>query len=249
MFASWLGAKAPPVPVKTGPDWNAFQGAKPPSVIMKHTDWAYETVPRAIINDHVTELLLREEGLSGRPPKYKDLAGLRSVHAEGKAFDDAAHHAAHPPPPPSPQLKKLPATAPQAPSAPESSEETIIVYLSEMGIDIINTRARSVIKPIHKPPMPSPQDAKIYLPSGHKALAPRYARVDRFSSHQNVIARCEPAVRPLAAASAREYEMARDLQIIRSQLRYTAPPRHYPSVQYGPSFTGIAEPGVDMDRL
>ena len=44
---------------------------------VQEVTYAREFIPRAIYNDHITELLLRAEGPSGRPPKSEDIAPLK----------------------------------------------------------------------------------------------------------------------------------------------------------------------------
>jgi hypothetical protein len=60
-------------------------------VITRKTDYELEKIPRAIYNDPIDDLLLREEGYSGKPHKQRaaELQHLKRADPYAKVFDVA----------------------------------------------------------------------------------------------------------------------------------------------------------------
>ncbi|KAJ3028185.1 UNVERIFIED_CONTAM: hypothetical protein HDU68_002270 [Siphonaria sp. JEL0065] len=169
-----------------------------------HNDYDLDYIPRAIYNNQVDELLLREEGMSGRIQKH--------ARSKNRSASPA------PPPPGSPRFnaymlsqsstpnisrphsRKASANPELAtPSEPDISEsfrsdpdlaatETRLVVLTELGINIITPIYLATIPPLPKANIQSPQDTPIHSFGTHKALPPTFPRTVRASTWKNTLA-------------------------------------------------------------
>eukprot|EP00842_Homolaphlyctis_polyrhiza_P003142 jgi/Hompol1/3829/HPOL_006765-RA len=171
-------------------DLSAFPGQPPPKTPLGITDYDFETIPRAIYNDPIQDLLLREEGYSGRPRKeiLDGLAPLKPAHptieASIPSFKTAAQYRHQYDP-----ARNLVDVTKDALQQAEQEGDTRTVVITDCGIEIINPYIRRTIRPFNKPKFRSPMDRPIHSEAGaHKAAVPKFSSTVRYASRLNTLA-------------------------------------------------------------
>ncbi|KAJ3357712.1 hypothetical protein HDU83_004867 [Entophlyctis luteolus] len=231
----------------------------------RDNDFALDYIPRAIHNDHVEELLLREEGVSGRrPARRQQDTGIRGYGTEPRRFNNymlsqtatpvISRRQLLPAPPPLVPLggAKAPAAAPKGRKhgqrtglggSQDALDERMVV-LTDLGIDILAPAFSDPIQPLAKAPLENPQEsARVYLAGRHKALPRRYARTQRAATWKNTLASARVECIERARLACEEM-VARDLALAKEwTLRYVLPvddgsPNRMPVKRSGLSFRG-----------
>ncbi|KND03967.1 uncharacterized protein SPPG_01418 [Spizellomyces punctatus DAOM BR117] len=177
-----------------------------PDVPVRSTDYDYDVIPRAIYNDPIQELLLREEGASGKRRKANDLAakrlrkaGLGKLDAGvGGQMGDAAVAAK--------ELDQLHnSTRTLSESQSDLQPDGRMIILTDWGIDIINPQYTPPIPPLPKPRIACPIDRPVYTASKHKSLPPSFPRTVRYGTWRNACGVFPPVVVRTAGRSAEEW--------------------------------------------
>ncbi|KAJ3302029.1 hypothetical protein HDU76_005590, partial [Blyttiomyces sp. JEL0837] len=199
----------------------------------RDTDHDHDFIPRAIYNDPIQELLLREEGASGRRQQGGHVKPLRKVNSFLPGSDDprATRRSLSPSPTkdrfteqqqPSSATNSRPGTpTPNVSHAPTPRPDERVVILSELGMDIISPIYRDALPPLAKAVLKNPSDTPIYHPSRHKALPPTFPRTVRAATWANAICAATPELVDRAELVCgemvrKQYEIGRGLT-----LRYT----------------------------
>ncbi|KAJ3044649.1 hypothetical protein HDV00_001575 [Rhizophlyctis rosea] len=224
---------------------DAFKGRPPPKfgnwfnertdVAPRTTDYDKATIPRAIYNDPIEELLLREEGASGRKRKNNDVLNpLRKaggLQAVAGARDPNSNSEA---------------------KITYEDEGTHTVILTDWGIDIINFEFVQPIRPIQKPRIACPTNEPVFNPARHKALPPSFSSTYRISTGMNMLA-VTPV--PVAKKAYQEAQLMLDgtkKELEKSVLRYqkrVPNPKPKPAVTKEPSVPKIQEaPPIEVAR-
>ncbi|KAJ3169542.1 hypothetical protein HDU88_000733 [Geranomyces variabilis] len=155
------------------------------------TDYDSDYVPRAFVNDPVTELLYQREenDVTRRRRRIRPWRGDQTTRQLRASILLAEAEDNNPPPA----------------DGPDADGRTII--LTDWGIDIINLTyvcppAPRSIKPA---PIASPRDHPVYSASKHKALPARFPRTSRYGTWRNAVGVFPPVVVQHAAAAGREW--------------------------------------------
>ncbi|KAJ3047987.1 hypothetical protein HK097_010983 [Rhizophlyctis rosea] len=195
---------------------DAFKGRPPPKfgnwfrertdVTPRTTDFDKQVVPRAIYNDPIEELLLREEGASGRKRKNNDVLNpLRKVgglQAVAGARDPTTNE----------ENSKI--------TYSEESESTHTVILTDWGIDILSFTFVEPIRPIPKPRIACPTTDPVYNPTKHKALPPSFPSTYRITTGMNMLAVTPVPVARKAYESVEGMVQGRKGELEEGMLRY-----------------------------
>ncbi|KAK6094477.1 hypothetical protein MT418_005541 [Batrachochytrium dendrobatidis] len=166
-------------------EMNHFKGKPPPKVQTGMTDYELEKIPRAIYNDPVQDMLLREEGYSGksRQEVLQLLKPLKPAHPGIKetiqSYSSIEYHYQH-----NLELNADDATGNIMRKA-ELEGDTRTVIVTDCSIEIINPHIHAPIRPFNKPKYRSPLDRPVHSESKHKALPPSFQSVVRYGSAVN----------------------------------------------------------------
>nr|KAJ3419945.1 hypothetical protein HK105_006311 [Polyrhizophydium stewartii] len=175
-------------------DIDAFRGQPPPRIHARPTDTDRECIPRAIAHDPVRDVLLREEGYSGRPRRQvvQELAPLRRANPGIEEHMRSRFHSTE-------YLREydwdrdVVDVTQDALAKADLEGDTRTVVLTDCAIEIINPHPKTVIRPFAKPKYRSPLDRPVYFPQGHKAVLPKFPSTQRFSTAVNRIATVDVA--------------------------------------------------------
>ncbi|TPX65653.1 hypothetical protein SpCBS45565_g05025 [Spizellomyces sp. 'palustris'] len=192
-----------------------------PDVPVRSTDYDYDVIPRAIYNDPIQELLLREEGASGKRRAASDLAAKRLRKAGlGKADAGVGGHMGEA----AAAAKELDELHTSTKTLSESQSDLQpngrMVILTDWGIDIINPRYTPPIPPLPKPRIACPIDRPVYTASKHKSLPPSFPRTVRYGTWQNACGVFPPVVVQTAGKSAEEWKKRERELVDEFVLRY-----------------------------
>ncbi|KAJ3255693.1 hypothetical protein HK103_006135 [Boothiomyces macroporosus] len=200
-------------------DWDrdAFKGQMPGKTFQQiHiTDKDLETVPRAIYNDFVAELKLREEGYSGS--SSSDIRPLKYINEPDFLLNLCMY-----------SKSELPKEEPeklyeQTPSASENNlgpdENSRTVILTDWGIDILNFSLKDAIPPIEKPNITSPQEKPVHI-YGKFEAGLDFAVHQRYSTRLNRLAASTPEEIENAYKNCSEMISERDKDTLKNVLKY-----------------------------
>ncbi|KAJ3215877.1 hypothetical protein HDU67_010234 [Dinochytrium kinnereticum] len=148
-------------------------------------------VPRAIYNDPIQELLLKEEGQRGRARTRRRVASeeiIRPLKRSNSYLPRIAD---------SPVFARCPSVVTDR-SALESAhedsldmssieEESRTVILTEIGVDIMNNSYKPPIAPLPKAALRNPSDWPVYHVSRHKSLPPVFGSTVRAATWRNTL--------------------------------------------------------------
>ncbi|KAJ3179276.1 hypothetical protein HK101_010055 [Irineochytrium annulatum] len=193
------------------------------------TDLDQQFIPRAIYNDPIQELLLREEGPSGR--RRQKSAGVGAADDASKplrkqdsylAKAPPAHMFDHPP-----TIFGIDTSQPEVdmsfhykrPTAALEDEGRMVV-LTDEGVDIISGAYKIPLRPLPKARLRNPADFPVYHPSRHKALPPDFAPTTRHGSHRNALAAVSAAQAGTTAMACAELARKWDEEGRACTLRY-----------------------------
>ncbi|KAH6568679.1 hypothetical protein BASA60_008544 [Batrachochytrium salamandrivorans] len=200
MPASNLLASASP-PKRGFLNLDLFQGIPPSRVQTGVTDYELESIPRAIYNDPVQDMLLREEGFSGRSHKevMAFLSPLKPAHTGINPiitkFTSAGYlheYKAAPSMIERPHMQCSLQSSKNIMANAEMEGDTRTVVITDSSIEIINPHMQTHIRPFNKPKYRSPLDRPVYSEGRHKALPPSFPSNVRFSSACNRLAVTSP---------------------------------------------------------
>ncbi|KAI9324918.1 hypothetical protein BDR26DRAFT_232338 [Obelidium mucronatum] len=177
-----------------------------------HNDYDLDYIPRAIYNNQVDELLLREEGMSGRIQKHSKKKSLNSRSASPVPTGSPRFNTNLLSQSSTPNISRNHsrfASANRDSKTPADSEsndqnddnsssspldpdllatESRMVVLTELGINIITPAYTAIIPPLPKAHIANPQDTPIYTMGTHKALPPTFPRTIRAATWRNTLA-------------------------------------------------------------
>ncbi|KAJ3006296.1 hypothetical protein HKX48_000198 [Thoreauomyces humboldtii] len=184
----------------------------------RETDYDRDVIPRAIYNDPITELLLREEGVSGRRQRPQDPTArqLRKSIATNAAR----------------ALRGAGADETTKYEEGQTTESQLVdsrtIILTDWGIDIINMSYVAPIPALVKPRIAAPNDRPCYHPSRHKALPPTFPRPVRFGTWRNATGVFPPVIVKAAQKAAGEWaekerELADDFVLKYMKVRHPKP--------------------------
>ncbi|KAJ1342130.1 hypothetical protein BSLG_003309 [Batrachochytrium salamandrivorans] len=153
------------------------------------TDYELESIPRAIYNDPVQDMLLREEGFSGRSHKevmaflsplsrhilnqshYNKIHIRRvSPRIQGSAKHDRRFCILTQ----RPHMQCSLQSSKNIMANAEMEGDTRTVVITDSSIEIINPHMQTHIRPFNKPKYRSPLDRPVYSEGRHKALPPSF---------------------------------------------------------------------------
>ncbi|KAI9105971.1 hypothetical protein DFS34DRAFT_39875 [Phlyctochytrium arcticum] len=216
----------------------------------KYTDYDFDTIPRAIENDFIKELLLKDEKRAGHPKaRYANAWAYQPLRR--KIF--AMAHSIEP----APGLQMQTPTESPMDGPQESEDDGRTIILSDWGIDILNPTYQTPIQPLPKPKIACPSDKPIYSASKHKSPPSKYARTSRYGTWQNVASAVPVMVLQRVQAAGDEWRKRERQGIDNFVLRYTKDvPKKRRKVQrvirpneplvHSPSrITNIQEPAVE----
>ncbi|KAI8914068.1 hypothetical protein DFJ77DRAFT_59069 [Powellomyces hirtus] len=174
----------------------------------RRTDYDCDTVPRAIANDPVTELLLQrddEDVMTGRGKRRRRPWQCDQTTRELRTNI----------------IMSPPKEEPENVSETQADGRTII--LTDWGIDIINLSYVVPIPRLVKPVIACPTDRPVYSVNKHKALPLRFPRTARYGTWRNAVGVFPPVVVQAAAATGKEWGR-RETDLINDWvLRYMKP--------------------------
>ncbi|KAJ3083719.1 hypothetical protein HDU99_006958 [Rhizoclosmatium hyalinum] len=170
-----------------------------------HNDYDTEYIPRAIYNTEVDELLLREEGMSGRIQKHGKKNRSHSPAPQGSPRFNSFLLSQSNTPSISRNLSKNHSRAASAnsnvatPAGSDDEEEILadpnlaavesrMVVLTELGINIITPAFLAIIPPLAKAHIANPHDEPLHFLGRHKALPPTFPRTVRAATWKNTLA-------------------------------------------------------------
>ncbi|KAJ3107061.1 hypothetical protein HDU97_005030 [Phlyctochytrium planicorne] len=151
-------------------------------------------VPRAIYNDPVQELLLREEAANSargrsrrRAASEELLRPLKKTNSYLPQFSDSLAYSK--PPSVKTDAPKNPTISEATDSDDESEEETEqrTVILTEIGVDIMMEKRKPPAPPLPKAALRNPSDMPVYNPARHKALPPVFDSTVRAATWKNTL--------------------------------------------------------------
>ncbi|ORY52860.1 hypothetical protein BCR33DRAFT_180328 [Rhizoclosmatium globosum] len=175
------------------------------SITNSHNDYDTEYIPRAIYNTEVDELLLREEGMSGRIQKHGKKNRSHSPAPQGSPRFNSFLLSQSNTPSISRNLSKNHSRAASAnsnvatPAGSDDEEEILadpnlaavesrMVVLTELGINIITPAFLAIIPPLAKAHIANPHDEPLHFLGRHKALPPAFPRTVRAATWKNTLA-------------------------------------------------------------
>ncbi|KAJ3289081.1 hypothetical protein HDU79_004320 [Rhizoclosmatium sp. JEL0117] len=176
------------------------------SITNSHNDYDTEYIPRAIYNTEVDELLLREEGMSGRIQKHGKKNRSHSPAPQGSPRFNSFLLSQSNTPSISRNLSKNHSRAASAnksnvatPAGSDDEEEILadpnlaavesrMVVLTELGINIITPAFLAIIPPLAKAHIANPHDEPLHFLGRHKDLPPTFPRTVRAATWKNTLA-------------------------------------------------------------
>ncbi|KAJ3270904.1 hypothetical protein HK104_004825, partial [Borealophlyctis nickersoniae] len=175
-------------------------------------------IPRAIYNDPIEELLLREEGVAGKKRKPNDaclkpLQSITTAQPTGKTRGGQEDEEA------TGSFDNL-----SEPARDQHAQGRTVV-LTDWGIDILNFNFIAPIPPLPKTRIACPTDRPVYNPARHKALPPVFPRTSRSATSKNVLGVVPPGVAREAHLEVQKMRAERDGYLQMHVLRYNRPVR------------------------
>ncbi|KAJ3271903.1 hypothetical protein HDV01_006117 [Terramyces sp. JEL0728] len=193
-------------------DWdrNAFKGEIPGKTFhqIRITDKDLETLPRAIYNDFVSELKLREEGVSGTTSS--DIRPLKYINEPDFLLNLCVYSKSELP-------KEEPENAGSEDNLADENSRTVI--LTDWGIDILNFSLKDAIPPINKPKIPSPEERPVHIYGKNEARL-GFAVHQRYSTCLNRLAATLPNEIESAYKNCSEMITERDNCTSKNVLKY-----------------------------
>jgi hypothetical protein len=127
---------------------------------LRKTDYDLQTIPRAIYNDFIAEMQLREEGYSG---SNKPNLIIQQQPIRFESFSDNLAFLSRAPPVDLDKEHEI-EVAQSSPIIGETQEnvETRTVMITDWGIDILNPKPKNPIVALEKPNIASPLEKPVY---------------------------------------------------------------------------------------
>ncbi|KAJ2999037.1 hypothetical protein HDV02_003730 [Globomyces sp. JEL0801] len=222
-------------------DWNAFQGEPPAKVDTRPTDYERECIPRAIYNDYIAELQLREEGFSGVfGSKLKEIPQSQNMFEvdEIKSLQFLTRSKSLETPE---EKYRNEAKVGELQSLDElnTDEDTRTVVFTDWGIDILNYQIKTAIKPLDKPKLHSPLEKPVHLVDSRRTQE-IYPRTNRYASWLNKQAVTDPEVTDQSIRNCEDMIFAKNELSRKSILKYRRSfvPKEQTTRNRGMSFLG-----------
>ncbi|KAJ3068978.1 hypothetical protein HDU98_007924 [Podochytrium sp. JEL0797] len=204
-------------------------------IASKSNDYDLDYIPRAIYNNQVDELLLREEGMSGRiQSRSKKRVGKANSRTPGGTprFNSAMSsqtstpnisrtHSRNGSANPSSTLGTTHNNHPSDPSL--AATESRMVILTDLGIEIVTPAYLSILQPLPKAFIANPQDTPVHIMGFHKALPQVFPRTIRAATWKNTLAGATESVIEDARKACVGMDKKRDQMGREFTLRYTKP--------------------------